>query len=111
MTVPTLRRWLDRFWKALTTGNKRRKRKELQHRVFPRLEALEERWTPAAPVVKSILRSNPTGQFTSAATVDFAVTFDQTVTGVDSADFKTARTGSLLASPSIAVSGSGSSYT
>jgi hypothetical protein len=65
----------------------------------------------ASPVVTSIARANPAGSLTSNSTVSFTVTFNEPVTGVDSADFKVVSDGSVSASQSVAVSGSGSIYT
>jgi Galactose oxidase, central domain len=61
------------------------------------------------PTVVSIDRSdaNPT----SAATVHFAVTFSESVTGVDSTDFSLATTGAVSGASITGVSGSGASYT
>ena len=64
-----------------------------------------------APMVTSIDRATPVGQYTSATSVDYTVTFSQTVTGVDPTDFKVITDGSLQAQTPVAVSGSGSSYT
>ncbi len=60
------------------------------------------------PVVSSIVRggTNPT----NAASVDFTVTFNESVTGVDTADFTLTTAGVSGASVS-SVSGSGNSYT
>ncbi|MBC7854412.1 MAG: hypothetical protein IAF94_13345, partial [Pirellulaceae bacterium] len=49
-------------------------------------------------------------QATNASSVQFAVNFSEPVTGVDAADFRVVRSGSV-ASTSLAVSGAGSSYT
>lgn len=45
------------------------------------------------PVVTSVVRGNPSGSTTSAATVEFTVLFNQTVTGVDVSDFTLTTTG------------------
>jgi len=65
--------------------------------------------TPQGPYVVSITRAstNPT----SASSVDYTVTFDQSVTGVDAADFSLATTGVTGASINPAVAGSGAVYT
>ncbi|GAB4501670.1 MAG: hypothetical protein Fur0035_12130 [Anaerolineales bacterium] len=61
-----------------------------------------------APVVRWIIRADPNP--TSAASVNFTVTFDQSVSGVDTADF--ALTTTSLSGASISgVSGSGTNYT
>ncbi|MEI7855746.1 MAG: hypothetical protein WCJ06_18720, partial [Planctomycetota bacterium] len=52
----------------------------------PFLEGLEERITPVNPSVSSILRNAGTAASTSAS---YAVSFSESVTGVDSADFTT----------------------
>src|SRR5262249_1580816 len=61
------------------------------------------------PGVSSIVRAdaNPT----NAASVNFTVTFSQSVTGVDSSDFALTTTGSLSGASITNVSGSGSTYT
>ncbi len=69
-------------------------------------------FAPAAaaptPAVLSINRTNPSP--TNAASVDFTVTFNQSVTGVGTADFALNFSG--VSSPSITgISGSGSTYT
>jgi hypothetical protein len=73
----------------------------------PFLEGLEERITPVNPSVISILRNAGTTASTSAS---YAVSFSESVTGVDSADFTTSTSGGV-ASTSISVAGSGSTYT
>ena len=62
-----------------------------------------------APLVSSIVRAsaNPTG----AASVDYTVTFDQVVTGVNAADFALTTTGAVAGASVTNVSGSGSLYT
>src|SRR5438552_3657370 len=79
--------------------------------LVPLVEELEWRLTPAAPVVLSINRLAPAPPNTSAASVVYNVTFDQSVNGVNAADFKVATTGSLAGAPSVVVAGSGASYT
>jgi hypothetical protein len=73
----------------------------------PSLEGLEERITPVNPSVTSILRNAGTAASTSAS---YAVSFSESVTGVDSADFTTSTSGGV-ASTSISVAGSGATYT
>jgi hypothetical protein len=73
----------------------------------PRFEEFEPRLTPAAPTVISINRVAPAA-LTNANSVDFAVSFDQPVSGVDASDFAVNTTGSFA---SIAVTGSGATYT
>jgi DNA/RNA endonuclease G (NUC1) len=63
---------------------------------------------PGPPVVLSINRATPTP--TNLASVEFTVTFDQSVTGVDSNDFALATAGVSGASIT-GVSGSGTTYT
>jgi DNA/RNA endonuclease G (NUC1) len=61
-----------------------------------------------APAVQSVTRANTNP--TNAASVDFTVTFSQSVTGVDAGDFALTTTG--VSSPSITnVAGSGAVYT
>jgi hypothetical protein len=71
----------------------------------PRFEEMEQRLTPAAPVVLSINRLMPPTPDTSAASVQYAVTFDQPVTGVDAADFKVAASGAAAVASVSAVGG------
>ena len=47
---------------------------------------------------------------TNATSVQYTVTFDQSVTGVDAADFKVTTAGSVTATSPVVVSGSGASY-
>src|SRR5207247_2092393 len=61
-----------------------------------------------APTVVSSVRANPDP--TAAANVDFTVTFSESVTGVDTADFALTTTGITGASVSN-VTGSGTTYT
>ena len=65
--------------------------------------------TPGAPSVTSSLRSdaNPT----VAASVNFTVTFSETVSGVDAGDFSLSTTGNISGALVTNVSGSGSTYT
>src|SRR4051812_38157717 len=63
----------------------------------PRVEELEWRVVPAAPIVLSMNRSSPTAQTTSVGSVQYAVTFDQSVTGVDETDFKITTIGTVRA--------------
>ncbi len=60
------------------------------------------------PSLSSITRSSPTTELTSNTSLDFAVTFSESVTGVDTSDFAISGTGTGSASN---ISGSGSSYT
>jgi hypothetical protein len=57
-----------------------------------------------APSLLSIHRESPAGAATEAASVTYAVTFNQWVTGVTSADFQLALTGGLSASSTVAIS-------
>jgi hypothetical protein len=61
------------------------------------------------PIVLSITRADPNP--TSAASVNFTVTFSEAVTGVDMGDFSLTPTGSLSGAGVTSVSGSGSTYT
>ena len=63
---------------------------------------------PAAPNVSSINRAN--GNPTNASSVDYTVTFDQSVTGVDASDFNLTTSGVTGASVTN-VTGSGTTYT
>lgn len=61
------------------------------------------------PVVNSVVRANPSPS--PGPTVDFIVTFSETVTGVDVNDFQLTVTGALVTPSITGVSGSGSTYT
>lgn len=63
----------------------------------------------SAPSVTSSLRADPNP--TSAATVNFNVTFSTDVTGVDASDFGLTATGALTGATIQNVTGSGSAYT
>jgi len=62
-----------------------------------------------APAVSSIVRAGPNP--TVAASVDYTVTFSQSVTGVDVADFALTTTGTIAGASVTGVSGSGTTYT
>jgi len=68
-----------------------------------------ERDDNTPPTVSSITRADPNP--TSAASVQFIVTFSEVVTGVDAGDFSLATTGSIAGAGVTGVSGSGSVYT
>src|SRR3954468_12157067 len=78
--------------------------------ISPRLEELEGRVVPAAPVVLSMNRTTPALPNTSAASVIYTVIFDQAVTDVDAADFKVSTSGNLTATAPVVVAGSGATY-
>lgn len=61
------------------------------------------------PTVLSVVRAD--GNPTNAAEVDYTVTFDSAVTGVDAADFSLATTGSIAGASVTNVAGSGDTYT
>src|SRR3954463_5469842 len=73
------------------------------------VEVLESRIAPAAVV--SILRAAGAAPETAAASVDYTVTFDESVTGVDATDFVVFTGGDAHANPLVSVTGSGASYT
>ena len=62
-----------------------------------------------APTVQSINRVGPTP--TNAGSVQWTVTFSETVTGVDTGDFTLLTTGTVANATITGISGSGSSYT
>ena len=62
-----------------------------------------------APVVTSIVKSD--AQATSGGTATYTVTFNETVTGVDAADFALATTGGVSGASIASVTGSGATYT
>lgn len=63
----------------------------------------------ASPTVSSINRVNTTPS--NAASVQYTVTFSESVTGVNAADFALTTTGTIAGASVTGVSGSGSSYT
>ena len=75
------------------------------------MEFLERRLLLTVPAVLSIDRASPLGIETNAASVSYAVTFNESVTAVDSGDFLVATTGGLETATPVVVSGSGSAYT
>src|SRR5262245_24291159 len=97
--------FLRRQLNSLTGSSHSRRRAS----VRPLIEEFEKRLTPAAPSVVSINRVAPVA-FTNAASLDFAVTFSQPVTGVDTADFQVVKTGTI-STASVQVTGSGATYT
>ena len=62
------------------------------------------------PGVISIDRSNPSGTTATGSSVVYAVTFSESVTGVAASDFHVVTTGTVTASSSLLLAGSGSSY-
>jgi CSLREA domain-containing protein len=62
-----------------------------------------------APLVSSVTRANASP--TNAASVDFTVTFNEAVTGVDATDFVTSTSGALSGQSITGVTGSGAVYT
>ena len=62
------------------------------------------------PGVVSISRSSPSSSETTGPGVTYAVTFSEPVTGVSAADFGLVTTGTISASPTLAISGGGASY-
>ena len=96
------------FLRKAFSFNKAKKCPLAAYQFIPNLLKLEDRITPAAPTVLSINRLNGTSASTSAS---FQVTFDQTVTGVDSTDFSITKTGSVIGASISSVTGSGSTYT
>jgi formylglycine-generating enzyme required for sulfatase activity len=74
------------------------------------VEPLEQRLLLTVPAVLSIDRDTPLGAETNAASVSYAVTFNESVTNVSSDDFLVTTTGSLVTATPVVVSGSGSTY-
>lgn len=64
-----------------------------------------------APYVVAIDRASPLGPATGAASVTFAVTFSESVTGVDLNAFQVVTTGSVSATSPLEVVGAGAAYT
>jgi hypothetical protein len=79
-------------------------------RRHPAIEQLENRLTPAAPVVLSINPATPATPITSASEVTYSVTFGDSVTGVDAADFKVVTTENVQTAAPVVVTGSGTTY-
>ena len=75
------------------------------------MESLERRLLLTVPAVVSIDRATPLATETNAASVSYAVTFNESVTAVASGDFLVTTTGSLETATPVIVSGSGSAYT
>src|SRR4051812_17729477 len=75
------------------------------------LEPLESRFLLTVPAVLSIVRNAPAASVTNATEVSYAVTFNESVSNVTSADFHTSTTGSLAVGAPVLVSGSGAAYT
>jgi hypothetical protein len=98
------------FWNWGTIGGGSQSAYGRRRTVVPRVELCEPRLAPAAPIVLSIERTTPAAQFTSATNVTYTVTFDQSVTGVNAADFSVATSGNLKAALPVVVSGSGAAY-
>ncbi len=93
-------------------GKKKSKIQRLHARLGLSLEPLERRlMLTAMPAVVSINRDLPLGQNTSASTVSYSVIFNESVTHVDSSDFRVITSGTVAATTAVAVSGSGSVYT
>jgi Tol biopolymer transport system component len=68
----------------------------------------EEYTIDRAPRVMSILRLDPNP--TSADAISFAVTFSESVSGIEVGDFTTTITGNIYGAMAVSVSGSGSAY-
>src|SRR5262245_24802325 len=100
------------WWRSLarTLSDKRRGRIRVR-RLRPTVEEMERRLTPTTPVVLSINRTTPAGPNTSATSVVYTATFDQSVTGVNAADFQVTTSGAVKSTPPVVVGGSGSSWT
>src|SRR5262249_5478121 len=64
----------------------------------------------AALSVQSIVRTNPAGPLTGVTSVTYAVTFSESVTGVDAADFSLALTGTVATTGLVVTPVSGSVY-
>lgn len=94
------------FCNLFSSSNLSKKRPKTSSKP-PFLEGLETRLTPANPTVLSILRNSGTLVSTTAS---YAVSFSESVSGVDSSDFTCITTGGASFN-SLSVSGSGSAYT
>jgi len=62
------------------------------------------------PSLVSIVRTTPTGPTTTATTVEYTVTFNESVFGVDAADFQLALSGVAVANPLVVTAVSGTVY-
>ena len=65
---------------------------------------------PVQPVVTSISRSAPTGGLESGNVVTYAVTFNESVTGVDASDFRVVSGGGASFAGPMVIGGGGASY-
>lgn len=74
------------------------------------LEPLESRFLLTVPAVLSIVRDTPAASTTNATQVSYAVTFNESVSNVTSADFQTTTTGTLTVGTPVLVTGSGAAY-
>jgi hypothetical protein len=88
------------WWKNLFrfTGPKRlASRVRDRGRFRPAVESLNDRTLPSAafPFVQSINRVTPAGPITNASSVSYAVTFSESVTGVNATDFQVSTTGTV----------------
>jgi hypothetical protein len=62
------------------------------------------------PSLVSIVRTTPSGPTTTATTVEYTVTFNESVTGVDASDFQLALSGTAVANPLVVTALSGTDY-
>ncbi len=103
-------RWIKRALFSTRTARMGSTRSGMKRKRLS-VEALEERLVPAAPHVLSINYLNPATEDTGAASVTYALTFDQAVTGVAASDFKLVLIGGVQAASPVVVNGSGANYT
>src|SRR5262245_33717852 len=103
--LPMLKGSFWRWLQSLPGGPRRRPRRPSRGPSRglsrPVLEGLEDRLTPATPLVSSIGRDGPA--LTGATSVDFTVTFDRDVSDVDAGDFRVSTTGTARADGGLSV--------
>ncbi len=104
--MSVLQRWIKHTFRADRTPHRASKKKRTTRL---NLEPLEDRWLPSTPSVTSISFLNPTGQYTNAATLTYAVTFSEPVNGVAAGDFQVVTTNSIKTTSAIGVSGAAGS--
>jgi hypothetical protein len=104
MSVPHL--WMSLIQALRLTARQQRPRQ----RKSPSFEQLENRLTPAAPVVLFFTPATPVIPYTNATSVTYSLLFGESVTGVDANDFKISVSGALQTASPVVVTGTGAQY-
>src|SRR5271155_1197537 len=104
--------WLQPLFRTFSSRSftfrvDRRRRQQTRPSAAPRVENLETRIVPTIPVVLAIARATPAGQYTSATTVDYTVTFNESVLHVAAADFHLTLDDALKTATPVVLKGSG----